>query len=376
MFHVFLDTTVLRGDPERRTAAFQALSRLAKAGSIKIHLSAVTVEEFISQELEIYSNHVEKLGNTAKALGRRTLPDSVSETLRGLEATMKTAPAAIEKHVRDSFEAWVAEVGATIHPLKPEYGQRVVESYFSGAKPFKRRKSRDDFPDAFIWQSIVDLQSAVGDLDVVSQDDGMQKACDTIEAINAFSTLGELISEDDYQGLLKEHYSKDNACRLASLLVAKPEPIEAALEVGLLRSLPGTAVVSDEIPGENQEASILSIGSPELVELDLDGFEYYGDGLFVIPFTTEIECLFHYAIFKADYLALEEERSERIGISELNDHFFDAEQYFSPLVQGVLSVQIAPGALEADPLSDDALLELLDEAHVAVDSIKQVWLPS
>ncbi len=44
--------------------------------------------------------------------------------------------------------------------------------------PFKEAKRRDDFPDAFIWQTILDLSVEHKRVHVISDDEAIRKACD------------------------------------------------------------------------------------------------------------------------------------------------------------------------------------------------------
>lgn len=52
MLHVVLDTSVYRANPRRNSPPFRALTRLAHAGKVQIHLPDLVKREFLSQQYE------------------------------------------------------------------------------------------------------------------------------------------------------------------------------------------------------------------------------------------------------------------------------------------------------------------------------------
>lgn len=106
--------------------------------------------------------------------------------------------------------------------------------------------------------------------------------------------------------------------------------------------LNGEMVKDSKIPDDNHEATISSISDPEDFEYFFDKAHLVGDDIIIIPFRFETYVNAYYYIFKADYYVIGTERIKHIGISDHNDHYFEAEEEFTIEVLGELSLQLIP----------------------------------
>jgi len=120
----------------------------------------------------------------------------------------------------------------------------------------------------------------------------------------------------------------------------------------------------------------MMIGDPRDIEILTDDAEYYGDALFVIPISFYTECLVNYALFKSDFYVLDDERTAQISISDLNDHYFDAEEYYDLFVKGLLVINLGSEAIEHEGVSNEQLREMLEELEISLDSIEEIEVPS
>lgn len=372
MIHVVLDTTVYRADPKREKAAFRALSRLASAQEVTIHIPEVVRREFISQQKEQYSQHLQILLREMRTLARCSLPDSLRDFLDATTDRVKSAGSQLETFSEQEFGDWVKNVSAVVHPIADSHGERVVDAYFEGTPPFRRPKNRDDFPDGFIWQMILDLTRSYDPLYVISSDQGMLDACKDADRVEAFGGLGGFVSSTPFQEALQRHFASTNLVALLALVPNHVSFVPSAIENELVDALAGQTVQSCQILDDNHEATISMVGSPEDVVLDVNGAVDHGEGLFVVPVSLRVECLLDYAIFKGDFYAIPDEMSSQIGISELNDHYYGAEEYFELQVEGLLSFEVDAVALKSSDLGEDDLTDILQNANVSVDSITTV----
>lgn len=53
---------------------------------------------------------------------------------------------------------------------------------------------------------------------------------------------------------------------------------------------------------------------------------------------------------------MDEEKSKKIGVSELNKHYYEAEVNYDLQVEGWLSIEVDSEALQSEVLSEDDLL--------------------
>ena len=135
-------------------------------------------------------------------------------------------------------------------------------------------------------------------------------------------------------------------------------------------------ITSPEIYDDNNEASIISIGEPYNISLEAELTGDIKDILFVINFNLIVECELSYYILKADYYTLDEKKFEQISIDDWNDHYFSAEETYQLEVEGKISVRGDSTPLESSLLSDNALLEFLEETDVIIDSITSIKIES
>jgi hypothetical protein len=74
--------------------------------------------------------------------------------------------------VEEEFAMWMKHYGVTLERCSDPHLPEIVDGYFTGAPPFKQAKNRNDFPDAFIWHTVLDLKSQFTDLRFVVNDGG------------------------------------------------------------------------------------------------------------------------------------------------------------------------------------------------------------
>ena len=129
------------------------------------------------------------------------------------------------------------------------------------------------------------------------------------------------------------------------------------------------------LPGENGEGMITSVDEPQKIEFGIEDVTYYGDGIGVIPFEVEINCEINFSIFKSDYMIMNDKESEGIFISELNEHFFEADKEFTLNISGNLSLETSTNALEQEDPSEQNLTETVESNSVRIDEINEIDIP-
>ena len=161
MIHLVIDTTAFRNDPARKKAAFRSLKRLAEAGEIRLHVPHVVMEEFLSQQTEQYVAGLSEIKTLVVKFKKKHMPDMTREVLENTDQQLSRLKEELVAFARIDFDQWVREVRAEVHGIRESHGKRVIAAYFSGASPFREKKRREDIPDAFIWQVVLDPSSTV-----------------------------------------------------------------------------------------------------------------------------------------------------------------------------------------------------------------------
>ena len=366
--HVAIDTSVYRTDPKRIKTGFKAITQLAAARRIQIHLPYYVRQEFLTQQTECLSEHFRTMINAASSVLRVTehnsTVDIINQTLGPIEQLVDGAAATAS----EELDSWVADTYTMTHQFDDRHGKRVTDAYFSGGEPFSSAKHREDFPDAFIYESIRDIAGKHGTLHMIVADRKLRAACGRLEGVRTYSGVDEFIQLPECQTLLRNLDLDEviNIDRIRNRLAMDLRILEDNLEREIIDPLANTTV-KGSIPDDNNEASVFMVGSPRNTEFKFDEVEYYGKGVIGIPVSTVVECELNYYIFKADWCVMDDVAISRISVSDWNKHYFLAEETRDVDVEGRLILQLPIDELRRDGLTDDDLSALVNDANCAVE---------
>jgi hypothetical protein len=375
MLHVVLDTSIYSGNPRRSSPPFRALIRLAKANVVQLHVPEITKREFTGQQREKIETSLKEVAAALNKL-RRIVDDGQLGifTPDTIEA-VKEATAMAKTVAEAEFVGWLNDVKATESTITVEDAQGAFNGYFDGVPPFKSIKNREDIPDAFIWQAVKRIAAEHKDLHFVVGDNTLRATADDHEEITTYARLDEFIQIDECQNALKELSANENREANRTRVLARLPHITAGLtkrlQSDMVNALVGKEVKGSSIPDDNNEGMVIGVGDADDVEFDFAQIEYYGDDDIGIPFTTSVGCTLNYAVYKADYYLLDEDKMERMSIDERNRHYYDVDEEYTLTVKGVLSLKIDGGMLE-DELEDGELDDVILQADtdIEVDEIE------
>lgn len=373
MIHVLIDTSILRQDPQRKSAAFQVLAKLGNWGELTLHIPYFVRHEFLSQRKEEYSGslwEVERvLIKVANKPLKEDLKNSLGEQLAGLQATIPN----IDEWIEQEFDLWCGHVGAENHPIKEHHGQRVAEAYFSGQPPFKEAKAREDIPDAFILETVRDVLAGIEQLNVVVGDKRLREACQKLQNVIVYSTLNEFIKSDQCQEALKDTDVAENFEAICKGFNQHIDMIGEVASTKLFDELVGYTFSDPSIPDDNNEATISMLDVPTNIGLDFEESEYYGGGVIVVPFEFEMTVIADYYIFKSDYYVLDEKRAESISVSEYdNRHYYEAGEEFNLAVRGKIAISLYLATVPPGKKVSDYIDAVTENSKIEVSEIEDV----
>ena len=373
MIHVFLDSSIYRQDPLRKSAAFQALARMGNADEIALHIPYFVKHEFLTHRREEYEKLLRDVKSGLAKLTKKPLSTLLTKAFGKHSDDIQLLSDDVLNSVNEEFDSWCVHVGAQHHSVKDHHGGRVAELYFSGEPPFSEPKSRKDIPDAFIYLSVLDIAKSVDELAVVAADKQLLDACSAVNNIVTYGSIDDFIKSDQCAVALKEVEVIENFEALIEKLKQKSAKINKLASSKLFDELVNYTFSDPSIPDDNNEAMISMLDVPEDVGLDFDEAEYYGKGVIPLPFEFEMEILATYYIFKSDYYCLNEERAKNISVSEYdNRHYFKAEEDFSLTVTGRIAVTVDFSKVPHGESLIDHLDALVEDVGVEVSEIADV----
>lgn len=336
-YRLIIDTNVYRKNPRRDNLPFSALSRLCKAGVVKLFIPHVVLREFQSQQSIQSKEHLASLVSAARSLERTPgVPADLVTTLSDLALQLTAREAEVATGTESEFQGWANDNGATVIELSADQANAAMEAYFKGTAPLKALKVRKDIPDALIFQAIRSI--AAEPLTLLSDDGNFRTACAEIGNVTAFASLEVFIESEGVQDELKELDFFESIGPTVDALEAfdkETREFTQAVTQELGEALMWKKFTSRSIPDDNHEAAVSGYNEAEDVELDFDEATYFGGGEFGIPFTTTILVTGTYYLFKGN---LYETEHREVSLSEHNDHFYEAEEEFELVVSGLLKV--------------------------------------
>lgn len=373
MLHLLIDTSVLRQDPQRKSAAFQVVHRIGYVGELTTHIPQIVKLEFISYREDEY---LAPLRNVEKDLGKlsnKPIPPELKEELDKQKVTIKDSLPRVQEWIEREFEIWCGDIGAELHGIATHHGVNVVGAYFSGTAPFKSPKNRADFPDAFIFECVCDVAKTVDVLNVVVADKQLREACSKLANVVTFESLDDFIKSEACHSVLKDAYVADNFEVIMNELKARADIVGMEASRKLINVLDGYTFRDPSIPDDNNEARISMLDVPPDAGLVWDGAEYYGSGIISIPFEFEMTVLADYYIFKSDWYCIDEKRATSISISEYgNKHYFEAEEEFNLSVKGAIAISLDLSEVAHDANLIESLPTILDAMQIETSEIDDV----
>jgi hypothetical protein len=374
VIHVCLDTSILDQDPQRKKAAFQALTKLASSGHVKVHLPFVVEKEFLSHREDSYSKPLSEISSALHSLERLPLSDQLRTWITERKLDVIKITDDLLTYTAEDFEEWCQHIEAERIAISPHHGQNVASSYFSGKPPFASKKKKEDFPDAFIFETVVDLTKDGKHLHVVCADERLRSACSSLSNVAIHKSLDDFIKIDECRTLLRHQaFEAEVAPILAKLSTTSPVATQKLQQL-LDSDLGGRNFIDKAIPSDGHEAMIEGIADdPEDIWLKSESAEYLGGGTLIVPFSCRIDCLVHFYIFKGDYYTLPEDRMQSTSVSEYdNDHYFSAEETMELSIEGTLSITFDLESIQDNESVLDNLETKLDEADWELESIYDV----
>jgi PIN domain len=369
LIHVVLDTSIYRMDPKRTQAAFQAFARLCKWGAVTLHVPYFVKREFLSQQHTAIKAAVKSIQTDASTILRNCHHPELVKYADKVVREADEIVSVIESATIQEFENWLQECDAVQHPMHSEHTRRVVESYFSGTPPFTSIKHREDIPDSFIWETMVDLAGSSKPLSVVCNDGALWKAANSFEGMKAYRKLDEFVESDECQQAITviiEGSAFLNIVKGAALLRKDAEKLAGIAEGKLTDAIHGRLITSKYIPNADHRGMIVLVGRWSPLMFDFVNVEFYGEGVVGIPFDTSAACSVHYRILRADFNALSVRKAALINAIDQDDEYLSAGEEYNIKIKATLLATFNLRNMQNE-LPSEQLAAVVEDADINVE---------
>jgi hypothetical protein len=189
MYHVVLDTDVLRQDPQRRGIAFRRLLQLIAEGHVRLYLPEIVRREFLTAMAAESKKSIRE--------AERNLKDVPDDFLTGVAVALRERIHDLRQTIgerwQSEFDSWCSGANVCLLPLPDGCIEAVMDAYFEGRPPFRSPKSRTDFPDALIWASVLDLAVRVGSVCFIVRDERFRATVTSESHVIGYASVDDFL---------------------------------------------------------------------------------------------------------------------------------------------------------------------------------------
>lgn len=368
MIHIVLDTSIYREKPRLDSKEFSLLQGIASSKKITLHVPYVVEREFTTF---LEKEQREKLQRVITAISRALEFDPhgpISKQLKIQLDQLETKLPALVEERSEAFIQWLKQANSVRHSLTIDQAKNALEAYFLGTPPFKEPKVRKNIPDSFIFQAVLEIYRKYGtELAVIVQDDQLASALRDA-GIHCSSSLREFLSSPSVQPLVAEQVISSNRNvvyqHVLTLAEKAKDNITKTLEMALL-AIDQSNQHSNQFPGETGDIYLSGIYTPH--EIHIEDIEYLGGTIFLAKIVAKVELTYEFPIYKNEAFELS---TEKFYLSELNDHYFEAETTDEFQLTARLELEFPP--LEATHMGVDELKACLLDPEISVSDINDL----
>ena len=349
---VVLDTNVYSSDKFRLGQGFKTLSSLCQNGHVDVILPYIVRREF---ETQLDTNAAEILGDFEKAskrLAASPIPGDLRAELDELRDKFKARKQEVIGSHAAKFAIWRQEHAVNELTLSGDHAVAAMENYFAAGAPFKSAKTREDIPDAMLYQAVVDLANA-GSVIFICNDHKLAASVADIGSITHYGDLNGFLASTEVQAIIAQHETADNVAnlllRLKVFAEASPNLFTEYVSDHGGEQLAGIRFSSPSVPGDDREAYIYQFGNLYDIEFDWDSSAYHGDLVYVVPFAGEGVFNINYFVSKWDAYEVE---SRGGSYRYHNDYVVEADEEAELWVTGMLRIKVSDTYTPEDDLED------------------------
>ncbi len=325
MINLFLDSSALRASDPR---SFFDLMELIEQKSIRLHVPSIVVKEVSTGLAELDQHALAKIVKAAAGASRWTNDDSVTNAAAAIKEFFDTAAERIET----GLNKWLLEVGAVQDGFAAMDCTAVFGRYFRGEPPFRGRKSREDLPDGFIFDSLQRLSRivTVEEIHFVAGDKALRTACEGIPKVYCYPSIREFVRSGTFDALrlaLRERTDDDAwVTRAMSLVEAKEAYVDEQASEAITDTLQHEQIASYSFPSDEGLAVVIGVGHAN-VSFDWGSAKRTLHDQLSVPIEARVEVGVRFTAHKADFWSQHESSRIKFSVIEddLNRHYLEAE---------------------------------------------------
>lgn len=279
--NIVIDSTEFKKDRGLNKADISLIKDMGAEEFIKLHIPYFVYRECSSSSIADLNTDLKQIQSTLNSLERKGMGKTDFESAKKIEEEILKLEKNIEASNKELWDEFVSESKAELYDYDEKDSIAVFDAYFTGGKPFKSLKKRDDIPDAFIYATIKKI-SEKEEVYLVSGDNNLRESCDSLKNVTKFSSFEELYSDAEFEKLQKKYDKLKYNQRVVDaklILLDNKDSFDDAVYI-YLRNKSFWHLYDTGLPSDNGEVSVYAI-DVETIEIDEPNIKFIDDKFFV-----------------------------------------------------------------------------------------------
>jgi len=308
MITVLFDTNILHQEG-LYSSRIQRFQRLLKNSECKLIIPEIVLEEYRSKRIAIAEHEFTIINKSFETLQRKKF----SLNNEGIFTySLNNIHRECVDNVSKRIDSWIKDNDVEIYKISNTCIDNLFKNYFTGFGAFREPKSREDIPDAVIYDAIINISKKTK-LYVIVKDGGLQKSLCEVENVEIFPSLDDFLNIDSIKEKTIELDAQNSR---VNTIVKYLDSIDCAMnlqtyffKVGINGI--GYAFSSESIkfPYDYEEINIIN---PELIAInpkeEKDFYfhkpHYLGNNKFSLSFSFESKASINFYCLEEEYECL------------------------------------------------------------------------
>lgn len=328
MINILIDTNIIlqEGFESRQ---MQILTRLVQGEKVHVYIPEIVKREFLTKKASNISSDIHSICKKIDKFQKTKLFNvKQDEKLGEISQYLKSLSIDILESFTESFQAWSEKIEVSIIEVDPLCLENVLDDYFSGNKAFRRAKSREDFPDAFIMYAIYEVLEYCDSLYVVIKDGHFKQCLDANEKLTTSPSLKELFALSQLEESITALDAESDRIQSVKSFMATEECREMLTSFIYSEQSELSDVYFDEDdisdPDSILEMKLFSalieeIDLGEIYDLNFGKINFLGDETYSVEYSFTAAVSLQFSTDYGEYVHLEETRRKNIESISMDD---------------------------------------------------------
>lgn len=319
ILHVSIDSSILRKDRglDKKDMAF--LKELAKLKLVKIHIPWFVYKECTTQNVNEIIKELDAADNHLSDLAKKGLHKDDEIQYKKIRKDIEKQKKRVQASVESVWEEFITDTGAILYPFDPKTSVNVFDSYFTGNAPFRELKARADIPDAFIFETLIQIAKE-NKLHFICEDKGLRGSAGSIKNVSVYVSFDDFFKSTEFE-LIQMYYNEHGGAELKRLEFLSFVPSISASLVNEIKRW-GWLNYYIDYPYSNDEFVTITSFYDIAVSISNESIKFIA-GEFYLEVLIKSKVSLEYFVDKSE--APWEDES-RMSLSSWNDYVYLAEE--------------------------------------------------